>query len=269
MADFSVFSPDGGITSLNVKDVSARNMVTDAFSPSTAYAVGDYCIYDGVLYICTTAHEGAWTAGDFAATTIANELKNSGGGGDVWDTGTHKTVEFTFKCNTEPSTQTKTVSFPSHPDRNTRYDGSVFYGEIRGKAITFLFADTGGHSQDFTGSYEPFSCAISTGNKPIKLSDPSTGSIVYNSDTAIYLYDSGPINNIGVSVNNNAITKTFNIYNYKYYTSSTSYQTHTLKINMTITRNKRTFTIVMSPVKTSLAVNLDATIIVDLYAIFP
>jgi hypothetical protein len=52
--------------------VSYINRITDApllglkaFSTTTAYAVGDCCVYSGVLYQCSTAHTGAWNAGDF------------------------------------------------------------------------------------------------------------------------------------------------------------------------------------------------------------
>ena len=54
--------------------VSYINRVTDlpllglkAFSATTSYLVGDCCIYTGTLYQCTTAHLGAWSAGDFTA----------------------------------------------------------------------------------------------------------------------------------------------------------------------------------------------------------
>lgn len=83
MADFSIFSPDGGTTALNVKDAKARDIVSDAFDSETSYDIGDYCIYEGALYKCSIAHTGAWNASDFSVTTIAEELKNSGGGGDL------------------------------------------------------------------------------------------------------------------------------------------------------------------------------------------
>ena len=52
--------------------VSYINRITDlpllglkAFSATTAYLVGDCCVYSGQVYQCTTAHTGAWSAGDF------------------------------------------------------------------------------------------------------------------------------------------------------------------------------------------------------------
>ena len=45
------------------------------FSTSTAYAVGDYVIYEGVLYRFTSAHAaGAWTGSDAVATKTTDEL---------------------------------------------------------------------------------------------------------------------------------------------------------------------------------------------------
>lgn len=52
------------------------SVIAPAFSADTAYAVGDIVAYEGVTYRCTTAHEGAWDADDFAATTIDAELKS-------------------------------------------------------------------------------------------------------------------------------------------------------------------------------------------------
>ena len=58
-----------------------EDTISTTFDSETSYAVGDYCIYNDTLYICTTAHTGAWNASDFAATTVSDELKNTGGGG--------------------------------------------------------------------------------------------------------------------------------------------------------------------------------------------
>ena len=54
--------------------------MSDAYSSSSTYAVGDYCIHDNTLYRCTTAitTAEAWTAGHWTATTIADELEKIG-----------------------------------------------------------------------------------------------------------------------------------------------------------------------------------------------
>lgn len=56
--------------------VSDLHVVADEFDDTVAYAVGDYCLYDGDLYVCTTAHAaGTWDANDFTATNVTEELK--------------------------------------------------------------------------------------------------------------------------------------------------------------------------------------------------
>lgn len=50
---------------------------SDEFSKLSTYNVGDYCIYQGVLYKCTTAitTAGEWDATKWKATSIDKELK--------------------------------------------------------------------------------------------------------------------------------------------------------------------------------------------------
>ena len=54
----------------SAEGAEAWHGIAEEFSTSTDYAVGDLCIYGGELYVCTTAHSGAWDAGDFAETTV-------------------------------------------------------------------------------------------------------------------------------------------------------------------------------------------------------
>ena len=51
--------------------------ICDEFSKLSTYDVGDYCIYENVLYKCTTAitTEGEWDATKWKATSIDKELK--------------------------------------------------------------------------------------------------------------------------------------------------------------------------------------------------
>jgi hypothetical protein len=47
------------------------------FSATTSYAIGDYCIYQGILYRCTTAHTaGTWVAGHFTQATVGKTLSD-------------------------------------------------------------------------------------------------------------------------------------------------------------------------------------------------
>lgn len=53
--------------------------IAPAFDATSTYAVGDYVIYNDLLYRCTTAHTGAWAAADFIATNLSDEIKNNKG----------------------------------------------------------------------------------------------------------------------------------------------------------------------------------------------
>lgn len=78
--DFTATTISGEIETLSgdVSDLNSTkaNQITIApfFSADTAYDPGDLVYYNGLTYRCTNAHEGAWDASDFAATTIAGEL---------------------------------------------------------------------------------------------------------------------------------------------------------------------------------------------------
>ena len=45
-----------------------------AFSASTTYAIGDYCIHEGNLYRFINEHTGAWSASDVEATNVGGEI---------------------------------------------------------------------------------------------------------------------------------------------------------------------------------------------------
>lgn len=62
-------------TGASAEGAEAWHGIADDFSDTASYAVGDLVIYNGELYACTTAHTGAWDAEDFAATTVAAQLK--------------------------------------------------------------------------------------------------------------------------------------------------------------------------------------------------
>lgn len=51
-----------------------QTTIAPLFSSETAYDPGDLVFYNGAAYRCVNAHEGAWDADDFSATTVANEL---------------------------------------------------------------------------------------------------------------------------------------------------------------------------------------------------
>ena len=58
-------------------DIDAvKDMISDAYDPTATYAVGDYCIYNNVLYKCNTAiaTPEAFTPAKWDATNVAEEL---------------------------------------------------------------------------------------------------------------------------------------------------------------------------------------------------
>lgn len=50
------------------------SIIADDFNSTTSYAVDDYCVYEGALYKCTTAHTGTWNASHFTETQVSEEL---------------------------------------------------------------------------------------------------------------------------------------------------------------------------------------------------
>jgi hypothetical protein len=57
---------------------TAKGIITDTFDETRTYAVGDYAIYENVLYKCVEAIEeaGEWDADKWAATNIAEEFES-------------------------------------------------------------------------------------------------------------------------------------------------------------------------------------------------
>lgn len=54
-----------------------KSVISDAYSASATYAVGDYCIYNDTLYRCSTAIATAedWNAAHWTATKVQAEVK--------------------------------------------------------------------------------------------------------------------------------------------------------------------------------------------------
>ena len=69
----SVYTKTEVDTALSAK--ANNSILGDAFSTSTAYAVGDYVIYEGALYRFTSAHSaGAWNSSHVTQVVAMNEL---------------------------------------------------------------------------------------------------------------------------------------------------------------------------------------------------
>lgn len=47
-----------------------ENEIADAFSPTHNYVVGEPCIYENVVRVCTTPHNGNWDASHFRSVSV-------------------------------------------------------------------------------------------------------------------------------------------------------------------------------------------------------
>jgi len=66
---------------ITVEKVSKKigtDFISDAYDSTQTYAVGDYCIYNNILYRCTTAISTAesFDSTKWSSTSIASELAN-------------------------------------------------------------------------------------------------------------------------------------------------------------------------------------------------
>lgn len=70
----------------NTYTVIDQDSVAPAYSAAATYAAGDYCIYEGKLYKCTTAitTAEAWTAAHWTAADIAGEVQSMAAGQEIW-----------------------------------------------------------------------------------------------------------------------------------------------------------------------------------------
>ena len=77
------------ITAQNLNDIQdavidLQGNIGAEYNSSNSYSVGDYVVYQGDLYVCTTATTGTWDSSDWLATTIATALPSSSPSGESW-----------------------------------------------------------------------------------------------------------------------------------------------------------------------------------------
>lgn len=67
------------VNRIDALDESLIDIVADEYSSSATYAVGDYCVYDGGLYQCTTAITTAegWNAAHWTAVKLSDRIPRS------------------------------------------------------------------------------------------------------------------------------------------------------------------------------------------------
>lgn len=55
-----------------------KDIISDEYSSTKAYAIGDYCIYDNVLYKCNTSITSeSWNASHWTSTTAMSEVSKT------------------------------------------------------------------------------------------------------------------------------------------------------------------------------------------------
>lgn len=116
-------------TEIDVVGINDKADLTDlapSFSTATAYAVGDYVIYNGNLYRCTVAHSaGAWNSSHFTDVTVGGELEAKANQTDL----------------AVPSDAVLHYSFDDVPDYP---DGTAVYKHIKDFPTTSEWAVTSG-----------------------------------------------------------------------------------------------------------------------------
>ena len=73
-------------TEYDIQDAFARAQIASEYNSETNYIAGDFCLYSDALYKCNSATSGSWASSNWIQTTVMNEIKNSGGGGEAeWE----------------------------------------------------------------------------------------------------------------------------------------------------------------------------------------
>ena len=62
-----------------LEEATIRDVIVDVYSPTLPYAVGEYCLYNGELYCCTTAIPSGgetWNSAHWDKTNVTDELED-------------------------------------------------------------------------------------------------------------------------------------------------------------------------------------------------
>jgi len=67
---------DAATTALlqSIASKADKNQLAPVFDAAASYAIDDFCIYDGALYVCITPHSGAWDAAHFAEVPVTGQI---------------------------------------------------------------------------------------------------------------------------------------------------------------------------------------------------
>lgn len=127
------------------------------YSASATYAVGDYCIYDGQLYRCTTAiaTAEAWTAAHWTMATVGGELTDLKG--DIPQNVSDLTNDLGFQTASQVATAVATKQDTLVSGTNIKtINGSSLLGsgdvEVKGGVLEVTIASFSSLPQTVTNS---------------------------------------------------------------------------------------------------------------------
>ena len=137
-----------GTKDVTLKEMGTLDPIGDEFNSSLTYVVGDFCIYNNVLYKCTTAIDtaGEWNDSKWEATTVANEIatqnsnltpvKNNLSGGyatteiDVYKCGKEQNISATITVPIDVASAHSYFVISYAPIAPASENGAMFTGTI-------------------------------------------------------------------------------------------------------------------------------------------
>ena len=157
---------DGDTTSLKnaIRLTAKKSNIAEEFDIFNAYAVGDYCIEDNILYICTTAVTGDgsnFNPSDWTATSVTTELKSKANKSEAISNITRSGTTFT-------ATKADGTTFTfTQQDNNTTYTFAT--GDSNGQ---IKITPSGGTAQNV--SVKGLAAAAYIGT-PVSIANGGTG----------------------------------------------------------------------------------------------
>lgn len=118
-------------------EASAENLA-DEFDSSATYTVGDYVIYNGVLYKCRVAHTGDFVSADFTAVKIVDEMGGSSDYANIFS----RMFDMTSEVQTITPVSGITLNASSEVVLATNADKSL--GKVYGQVIATVAVSTAG-----------------------------------------------------------------------------------------------------------------------------
>ena len=97
-----------------VKDIVdfANHNVAEEYDSTSSYAVGDYCIYESVLYKCTASTTGTFDSTKWTSVVVTDEMGSGGGGGSWTDvTGTLTAGNTSITLSNQAITTSSTLDY--------------------------------------------------------------------------------------------------------------------------------------------------------------